>query len=158
MRRIAEYSYTGKGNSLNLWWKVSNPVRTVVNTIVLYSCKLIPSLGLKRFFYRLLGMKVGKGVSIALGAMFDIFFPDLITIGDNSIIGYNTTILCHEFLIKKWRRGEVRIGNNVMLGAQCLVMPGVAIGDGATVAAYSLVNKDVPAGQFWGGVPARKLG
>ncbi len=157
MRRIAEYSYTGKGNSLNLWWKVSNPVRTVVNTLVIYACKLIPSLGLKRFFYRLLGMKVGEGVSIALGAMFDIFFPDLIAIGDNSIIGYNTTILCHEFLIKKWRRGKVRIGNNVMLGAQCLVMPGVTIGDGATVAAYSLVNKDVPAGQTWGGVPARKL-
>jgi acetyltransferase-like isoleucine patch superfamily enzyme len=157
MRRVKEYPYKGTGNALHLWWKVSNPVRTTINTIILYFCRFIPSLGLKRSFYSLLGMKIGKGVSVGLGAMFDIFFPELISIGDNSIVGYNTTILCHEFLVDKWKKGQVEIGKKVMVGAQCLIMPGVKIGDQAKIAAFSLVNRDIPPGETWGGVPARKI-
>ena len=56
-----------------------------------------------------------------------------------------------------WKKGRVKIGNDVMIGTMCLVLPGVTIGDGATVAAYSLVNKDVPAGSLVGGVPAKVI-
>ena len=157
MRRVTEYGYKGKGNALHLWWKVSNPLRTTFNTVILYLCRFLPSLSLKRLFYRLLGMKVGKGASIGLGAMFDIFFPELISIGENTIIGYNTTVLCHEFLVDSWRKGKVEIGDRVMVGAQCLIMPGIKIGDKAQIAAYSLVNKDIPAGETWGGIPAKKI-
>ena len=50
-------------------------------------------------------MKVGERVSAGLGATIDIFFPQLISIGDDSIIGYNTVILGHEFLVKELRTG-----------------------------------------------------
>jgi len=38
-----------------------------------------------------------------------------------------------------------------MIGANCTVLPGVKIGEGATVSAMSLVNCDIPAGQTWAG-------
>jgi acetyltransferase-like isoleucine patch superfamily enzyme len=156
MRRIEVYPSEGS-NSLEKWYRIKNPLRVVFNFIVIYTCRFVPSLALKRVLLRLTGMKVGKNVSIGLGAMFDIFFPELIEIGDNSIIGYNATLLAHEFLVNEWRRGKVKVGKNVMIGANSLVLPGVEIGDGAVVSACSLVNRDIPPGVFVGGVPARVL-
>jgi acetyltransferase-like isoleucine patch superfamily enzyme len=105
--------------------------------------------------YRAIGMRIGKGVSIGLGAMFDIFFPELIEIGDNTVIGYNATFIAHEFLVKEWRTGKVKIGKNVMIGAGAMVLAGVSIGDNATVSAMSLVNRDVRPRTFVEGVPAK---
>ena len=53
--------------------------------------------------------------------------------------------------------GRIVIGRGVWLGTHVVVLPGVTIGDGAIVAAGSVVNRDVPAYQVWGGVPARFL-
>jgi len=89
--------------------------------------------------------------------MVDVFFPEKITVGDNSIIGYNTTILTHEYLIKEYRLGEVHIGSNVMIGANSTILPGVTIGDHAVIAAGSVIHKDVPAGSFVGGNPMRVI-
>jgi acetyltransferase-like isoleucine patch superfamily enzyme len=157
MRKL-EIHETGGGNSMQEWWRVRNPLRVCLHFAVIYACRFLPSLRLKNALYRLLGMKVGKGVSVGLMAMFDIFFPEWITIGDNTVIGYNATILAHEYLIGEWRRGEVRIGRGVMIGANVTILAGVEIGDGAVVSACSLVNRDVPPGAFVGGVPIRDLG
>ena len=89
--------------------------------------------------------------------MLDVMFPEKISVGRNSVIGYNTTILAHEYLIKEYRLGPVEIGNEVMIGANCTILPGVAIGDGAIVSAGTLVHKDVPAGAFVGGNPMRVI-
>jgi len=89
--------------------------------------------------------------------MFDIFFPQDVTLGEDCVIGYNSTILCHEFTRREWRRGPVVIGRDVTIGANCTILPGVVIGAGATVSAMSLVNRDVPPGAFVGGVPIRRL-
>jgi acetyltransferase-like isoleucine patch superfamily enzyme len=100
-------------------------------------------------------MKVGQHVSVGLMAMFDIFRPDLISIGPNTVIGYNATILCHEFLPREYRLGRVEIGRDVLIGANATVLPGVKIGDGAMVAAGSVVTRDVPPYSLVAGVPAR---
>lgn len=49
------------------------------------------------------------------------------------------------------------IGNGVRIGAGCLLLPGIEIADNAFIAAGSLVSKNVPAGEFWAGRPARKV-
>ena len=56
--------------------------------------------------------------------MPDIMFPEKITVGENSIIGYNTTLLAHEYLIREYRLGEIVIGNEVMIGANVTILPG----------------------------------
>lgn len=158
VRRVEQFAYNGKGNSLSGWQARKNPTRVIFNFIMIYSSKYMPFLGLKRWMLRRTGMRIGKDVSVGLGAMFDIFFPELIEIGDNCILGYSSTILCHEFLVREFRTGKVRIGKDCMIGALSLVMPGVDVGDGATVAAYSLVNRDVEKNASVGGVPARPIG
>lgn len=139
------------------WYKTRSPLRLFVNFIVVYAMRFAPSLRVKNFFYRALGARVGRGASVALGALFDVFFPDLIEVGENATIGYNTVVLTHEFLQKEWRKGRVKIGKNAFVGANCTILPGVVIGDNAVVSAMSLVNRDVPANAFYGGVPARNL-
>jgi acetyltransferase-like isoleucine patch superfamily enzyme len=125
--------------------------------VLIYIAKYLPSLTMKNWCYRALGMKVGKDVSVGLAVTFDVFFPEKISIGDNSIVGYNTTVLTHEALIGEMRIGPTVIGRNVMIGANCTILAGVTIGDGAVVSAMTLVNDDVPPGAMVGGVPFRIL-
>lgn len=106
-------------------------------------------------YRKFLRMKVGSHTAFALMVVPDVMFPERITVGDNSIIGFNTTILAHEYLIDEYRIGDVEIGSNVLIGANTTILPGVSIGDGAIVSAASLVNRDIPAGVFAGGNPVR---
>ncbi|MCL4424812.1 MAG: acyltransferase [Firmicutes bacterium] len=144
-------------NPMYHWYRQVPFWRSTRNFLVIYLCRFIPWPSLKSTLLRLLGMKVGSNVSFAVMTMVDIFFPELISVGDNSVIGYNTTILAHEFLVREWRKGPVVIGRDVLIGANSTVLPGVTIGDGAVIGAMSLVNRDVAAGAVVGGVPIRDL-
>ncbi len=131
--------------------------RVARNAALIQLARYTPSLPLKNALYRLLGVRVGRHSSVGLMVMLDVFFPQDITLGDNCVIGYNTTLLCHEVTRHEWRRGPLVIGPEATIGANCTVLPGVVIGAGATVSAMSLVNRDVPPGAFVGGVPIRAL-
>lgn len=52
---------------------------------------------------------------------------------------------------------EIKIGNDVWVGSNCIIMDGVVIGDGAILAAGSVVTKDVPPYAIVGGVPAKTI-
>ncbi len=60
-------------------------------------------------------------------------------------------------LISLPSRGDTVIGNDVWIGYESVIMPGVCIGDGAIIAAKSVVVSDVPAYTVFGGNPARKI-
>lgn len=132
-------------------------LRVARNAALIQIARYIPIIPLKNMLYRALGARIGPHSSVALMVMLDIFFPQDVTIGDDCVIGYNTTILCHEVTRHEWRRGPVVIGRDVTIGANCTILPGVVIGDGATISALSLVNRDVPPGAFVGGVPIRRI-
>lgn len=128
------------------------------NFIFIQIARYCPLLPVKNWIYRrVLGMKVGKHTAFALMVMVDVFFPERIRVGDNTIIGYNSTILAHEYLIDEYRLGDVVIGNHVMIGANTTILPGVTIGDRAVVAAGSVVHRDVAPGSFVGGNPIRVI-
>lgn len=91
-----------------------------------------------------------------------------IKIGDNLLTGRNVLITDNSHGVFEneqleiapierplFSKGKVIVGNNVWLGSNVCVMPGVTIGDGAVVAANSVVTKDVPPKTMVGGVPAR---
>ncbi|ASV68307.1 MULTISPECIES: acyltransferase [Cytobacillus] len=153
MRRTERYPVEG-ANSLWHVYKTVPFLKVVKNFVVIQLARYTPFLGMKSWLYRtFLRMKIGEQTSFALMVMLDVMFPEKISVGRNSVIGYNTTILAHEYLIKEYRLGTVEIGNEVMIGANCTILPGIVIGDGAIVSAGTLVHKDVPAGAFVGGNP-----
>lgn len=133
-----------------------NPLKVAFTSLTLLIAKRMP-LGLKNIVYRVAGVKVGKGVNMGMNVSFDHFHPEKITIGEDTIIGRGTDILAHEATQDEFRIGEVEIGKNVLIGAKCVVLPGVEIKDGAKVSALSLVNRDVEENEFVGGIPIRTL-
>jgi len=157
LRNVERYPVEGA----NALWQVYRTVsrfKAVRNFVFIQIARYCPSLPVKNWIYRrILGMKVGRHTAFALMVMVDVFFPERITVGDNTIIGYNSTLLTHEYLIEEYRLGDIRIGSNVMIGANVTVLPGVTIGDGAVVAAGAVVHKDVAPGMRVGGNPLREL-
>ncbi len=155
MRRLETFRSKGTSNSLWYWEDIVSPFKVAFNYFFMSLARISPSLRLKNFLYRAMGIRIGEYVSVGLEVNMDVFFPELIEIGDNCIIGFNSTILCHEFLVDEYRIGKVVIGKNVTIGANTTILPGVTIADGSVVSAHSLVNSDVSG--FVGGVPARPL-
>jgi acetyltransferase-like isoleucine patch superfamily enzyme len=154
-------SFPSAGEHAALWYypqAAGGMLRVLWNAICIYAARFAPTFSIKRLLYRAVGAHVSRYAAVGLGVTFDIFFPQDITIEDDATVGYNTTILAHEFMRHEWRRGPVRICKDVTIGANCTILPGVIIGEGATVSAMSLVNRDVPPGAFVGGVPIRLIG
>ena len=104
-------------------------------------------------------LMIGKFCSIACGAKF------LFTSGNHSLKSlsdYAFPIFFDEWgldaknIRDAWdNKGDTVIGNDVWIGRESIIMPGMKIGDGAIIAAYSVVVKDVPAYTVYGGNPAR---
>lgn len=155
-RNIKRYSVPGDKNSLQYWTQYVSSWRVVLNFLIIYTCRLLPSLKMKNYLYRLIGIKVGKNVSVGLMAMFDIFFPELITLEDDVIIGYNAVLLAHEFMRDYWATGEVIIGRGSVIGANVTILAGVKIEEHVVVGAGGLVNTSLPANILAVGVPARE--
>ncbi|MEO4054535.1 acyltransferase [Solibacillus sp. CAU 1738] len=155
MRRTERYKVEG-ANSLWHVYKTVSFWKVMKCFIVIQIGRITPTMRMKNWLYRsFLRMEIGDKTSLALMVMPDTMFPERISIGDNTIIGFNTTILAHEYLIEEYRLGDVKIGSNVMIGANSTILPGIEIGDGAIVSAATLVHKDVPAGSMAGGNPMR---
>jgi acetyltransferase-like isoleucine patch superfamily enzyme len=155
VRRTTKYPVSGT-NSLWQIYKTVSFWKVVKNFIIIQIARYTPFLPVKNWLYRtFLKMEIGEHTAFALMVMPDIMFPEKIKVGRNSIIGYNTTLLAHEYLIDEYRLGDVVIGDEVMIGANSTVLPGVVIGDRAVVAAGTVVHKDVPPGAFVGGNPMR---
>ncbi|WIV66582.1 acyltransferase [Natrialbaceae archaeon AArc-T1-2] len=155
--RVTCHPTPGSANSLSHWTSARHPLRVAINYVVVWLVRISPSLRLKRWLLRQIGVTVGDGVSWGLEATPDVFWPELITLEDHAVIGYDATILCHEFLQDEYRTGEVVVGERAMIGAGAILLPGVEIGEGASVAANSLVTRDVPPGETVAGVPATPM-
>jgi acetyltransferase-like isoleucine patch superfamily enzyme len=87
-----------------------------------------------------------------------------IRIGRNSLVAMNTVIICsnhrHDQVAVPYYDGEetlgpITIGENVWIGASCVVLPGASIGDNCVVGAGSVVKDAIPAGCVAFGVPAK---
>lgn len=117
-------------------------------------------------YLKRMGCHVGKDVFVGDHVRIDQGHADLIYIGDRTHLTGGCRLLCHQRNLKGYFReedaaklpyklGEIHIGKGVMIGMETLIMPGVTIGDGAIVGAYSLVTKDIPAWTIATGRPAR---
>lgn len=90
-----------------------------------------------------------------------------ISIGTGSAIGQHVVIVAANHMLTAgekrihtpWdeTRCSVRIGDNVWVGAGSVVLPGARIGNNAVIGAGSVVRGDVPEGELWAGIPARRI-
>ena len=106
------------------------------------------------------GLIIGKNVTIEPTVMIDNNYPYLIKIGDNCSLAQGVKLLPHDattfkFLDSHTRLGKINIEDNVFIGTNTIILPGVTIGPNVLIAAGSLVNKDIPPNSCVAGIPAR---
>jgi acetyltransferase-like isoleucine patch superfamily enzyme len=98
------------------------------------------------------GVKMGRNVWIGYDVVLDTSRPDLIAIGDNTIISVRAVLIAH------FREKEgITIDENVFVGPGAIILPGVTIGRGAVITAGSVVAASVPAQTVVQGNPARPV-
>lgn len=114
-------------------------------------------------YARHMGVSVGKNCLISTKNFGTE--PYLISIGNNVQITHGVSIHCHgggniirKFISDYDAFGKVVIKDWAYIGAYSQIMPGVTIGEGAIVAAGSIVTKSVPDFTIVGGNPARRIG
>jgi acetyltransferase-like isoleucine patch superfamily enzyme len=130
------------------------------------NCILEPDIYFKFDGYWLPGpsIRIGDRVFIGRGVEFNVHGS--IQIADDSGIGSGCVLADHNHgtaVINSRMRDQpaeiapIRIGRDVIVGVNSVILKGVEIGDGAVVAAGSVVTKSIPVNEIWGGNPARKI-
>lgn len=107
-------------------------------------------------------IRVGRRFFANFG--FTVLDEALVTIGDDCFMGPHVNIYtaCHSTdpvernTRREWAK-PVTIGNNVWLGGNVVVLPGVTIGDNCTIGAGAVVTRDIPANSVAAGNPARVI-
>ena len=110
----------------------------------------------------------GKNISIGDNfiANYHVTILDCatVTIGDNVMIGPNTSIITVNHPLTPLGRRKhlakstpVHMGNDVWIAANCVILPGVTLGNNVVVAAGAVVTKDVPDNTLVAGVPAKVI-
>jgi virginiamycin A acetyltransferase len=104
---------------------------------------------------------IGRYCAIASGVRFIMAGANHADLGPSTfpfgIFGGDWAERTMDLVMGAPSRGDTVVGNDVWLGYRALVMPGVTIGDGAVVAAASVVVSDVPPYAIVGGNPARVI-
>ncbi|WP_436855132.1 acyltransferase [Staphylococcus caeli] len=144
MRNLKKQTVDG----VNPLWRMYRYVKSMKmfkQTVLIEFCRYLPNVKLKHWIYRnWLKMNIGPHTAFAFKVVPDLLYPEYITIGRNCVIGYNTTILTHEFLVDTFTTGPVKIGDNTLIGANVTILPGVTIGNHVKIGAGSVVSKDIP--------------
>ena len=107
-------------------------------------------------------VRIGDGVRIGGFVHLDDNGP--LTIGNNVFIGSRTSVITIEHPLTPFERignfvrvRPVSIGDGAIVGANCTILPGVAIGKNAWVLDGSVINKDIPDGMLAGGKPGKVI-
>ncbi len=134
-------------------WALANSLQLIVSIVFMDFILLTPFANL---FFRLLGTKMGKHVQINSKFCADL---SLLEIGDYSVIGGHSTVICHSFERGKFILRKVRIGKHVVVGLNSVILPGAEIGDGSVIAAGAVIPKNtiVEPRSIYSGVPAQPV-
>jgi len=98
--------------------------------------------------HTLFGAKIGKNTVVGNGRLFN---PERTIIGDNCFFGYDAILSGHVYEGGRLYLKTVKLGNNVTVGANAVILAGAEIGDNVIIAANSTVPKDrvIPPNTVW---------
>lgn len=174
LRRLGLNYSEGEYGQISLWKVIKRVCKTYRDGFLLkyvMNSWLLNPLAPRKvrpWVLKKIGCHVGKDIFVGDSVKIDSGHADLIYIGDHAHITGGCRLLCHQRNLFHYRKGddaaklpykigEIHIGKGVMIGMESLIMPGVTIGDGAIVGAYSLVTKDIPAWTIATGRPAKVI-
>lgn len=123
---------------------------------------------IRKPFYRMAGVKIGKGSKIAATVDIDHSAPEMITIGNNVWVTRGVMLLCHQRDLEQYEVGKpvmdcelkyapIVIKDGAHIGIGAIIMPGVTIGEGAVIGAGSVVTRDIPPYSVAVGAPAKVI-
>ena len=118
-------------------------------------------------YWRKKGAKIGEGCELYPTMTIDSE-PYLVTIGNHVRINSGVHLITHDgacWVARELKKeltscdlfGPITIGNNVSIGTNALIMPGVTIGDNCIVGAGAVVTKSIPSNSVAVGVPAKVI-
>lgn len=131
--------------------------KLALNYLICLLAECIPISVVKIWVYRLAGVRIGKRVFISPRTYIDVFYPGLLTIEDDVLIGVGAHIFVHEYTQKGFRVGRVRLKKGAVIGACSVIRSGVTVGANALVGMASFVNKDVADNIIVVGNPAKPI-
>jgi acetyltransferase-like isoleucine patch superfamily enzyme len=102
----------------------------------------------KIFLYRMIGIKIGKGVFISPDVFIDPHFPSLVELGNYCILGMGVKFFTHEYTQSNYRLGKIILEQGAVIGAYSTIRGGITIGENSEVPYGSIVYKDIPANTF----------
>ena len=106
------------------WPSIRYPLyKRVINYNISIFCSLLPSSKIKNFIYRSIGYEIGRNVEIAQSAFLDPFCPELISIGENTVIGSFVKLFTHAYK----GQGEVIVGR-INIGKYCRILGDALLG------------------------------
>ena len=107
-------------------------------------------------FYRMMGMKIGRGAVINTTFISD---PSLIELGEKVTIGGSVTLVAHYGQGGMMVIAPVVIGKGTTVGLKATIMGGVEIGENVKILPHSVIlpKTKIPSGETWGGVPAKRI-
>ncbi len=128
-------------------------------------CVLQPGIFFNYDHYWTPGPSIILGDRVFVGTGVEFNIQGRLEIGDDTLIASGCCFIDHDH---GRAEGEVHrhqpntiapimIGRDVWIGARCVVLKGVQIGDRAVLGAGSVLTQSLPEGEVWAGVPARKL-
>jgi acetyltransferase-like isoleucine patch superfamily enzyme len=132
-------------------------VHCTLTLVVRYSfLEFVTPSPFAQLYYRLMGMKIGRHVTINSTAIAD---PSLIEMEDGVTIGGTASIMAHYAQGGYLVVAPVRLRAGATIGLRAIVMGGVEVGEKAKVLAGSFVlpNTRIPAGETWAGIPAQRI-
>ena len=147
---------------------VGNVMRGVWVRICLGMAKHLFPAQVRTPFYKMAGVKIGRGSKIGATVDIDQSAPELITIGKNVWVTRGVMLLCHQRDLNQYEVGKpvmdcelvykpIVIKDGAHIGIGAIIMPGVTIGEGAVIGAGAVVTKNVPAYSVAVGSPAKVI-
>ncbi|MBD3249252.1 hypothetical protein GF336_04370 [Candidatus Woesearchaeota archaeon] len=140
-KRLLTY-FHGTDHPSRSWYHIGGFFRTAYKAGLIEISKNLPTQT-RIYLLRLIGVYIGDNVTIGKNVQFDYFYPELIRIEDNVVIGNNTKLWTHDFSIKKYAFAPLTIHSEVVIEDNCFVGP-VEIGKNVRVKSHSVVLRNIP--------------